>query len=88
MKKGKDMEEKRIAILAIAVKNRDKAMQVNELLHSFGKYIISRNGLPYSEREVSIITLITDAPQDVVSSLSGKIGKISDVDIKTSYLKV
>ncbi len=82
------MEEKRIAILAIAVKDRNKAMQVNELLHLFGEYIISRNGLPYREHGISIITLITDAPQDTVSNLSGKIGKIEGVEIKTSYLKV
>ncbi len=82
------MEEKRIAILAIAVKDRDKAMQVNELLHLFGEYIISRTGLPYRERRISIITLITDAPQDIVSNLSGKIGKLDGVEIKTSYLKV
>ena len=82
------MEEKRVAILAIAVKDRDKAMQVNELLHQFGEYIISRTGLPYRERGINIITLITDAPQDIVSNLSGKIGKLDGVEIKTSYLKV
>ncbi|MCR4907901.1 MAG: iron-only hydrogenase system regulator [Lachnospiraceae bacterium] len=82
------MEEKRIAVLAIAVKDREKAMQVNELLHQFGDYIISRTGLPYREQGINIITLITDAPQDIVSNLSGKIGRISDVEIKISYLKV
>ena len=82
------MDDKRIAILAIAVKDSEKAMQVNEILHAFGKYIISRNGLPYRERGINIITLITDAPQDIVSNLSGKIGKLSEVEIKTSYLKV
>ena len=82
------MEESRIAILAIAVKDREKAMQVNEMLHTYGQYIISRNGIPYQEKGISIITVIMDAPQDAVSQVAGKIGKLSEVEVKTSYLKV
>lgn len=82
------MEEKRVAVLAIAVKNREQAMQLNELLHSYGQYIISRNGIPYQSREVSIITVVMDAPQDVVSALSGKIGRLGEVEAKTAYLKL
>lgn len=82
------MEEKRVAVLAIAVKNREQAMQLNEILHEYGRYIISRNGIPYADRGVSIITVILDAQQDIVSALSGKIGKLTDVEAKTSYLKI
>ncbi|MBE5900914.1 MAG: iron-only hydrogenase system regulator [Lachnospiraceae bacterium] len=82
------MEESRIAVLAIAVKDREKAMQVNEILHNYGEHIISRNGIPYQEKGISIITVIMDAPQDEVNTLSGKIGKLQEVEVKTSYLKI
>ena len=82
------MEETRIAVLAIAVKNRERAMQLNEILHTYGSHIISRTGIPYKDRGISIITVIMDAPQDVVSTLSGKIGKLTEVEVKTSYLKL
>jgi putative iron-only hydrogenase system regulator len=82
------MEEQRLAVLAIAVKDREKAMQVNEVLHTYGQYIISRNGIPYQERGISIITVIMDAQQDIVSTLSGKLGKLNEVEVKTSYLKI
>ncbi|SFP97047.1 putative iron-only hydrogenase system regulator [Lachnospiraceae bacterium XBB1006] len=82
------MEETRVAVLAIAVKDREKAMQVNEILHTYGQHIIARNGIPYQERGISIITVILDTTQDEVSTLSGKIGKLSEVEVKTSYLKV
>ena len=80
------MEEKRIAVIAVVVKDRENAMHLNKILHDYGKYIISRNGIPY--KEINIITVILDAPQDVVSALSGKIGKLQGVEAKTSYLKV
>ena len=82
------MEEKRVAVLAIAVRNREQAMQLNELLHDYGQYIISRNGIPYKSREVNIITVILDAPQDVVSALSGKIGRLPGVTARTAYATV
>ncbi len=81
-------EEKRIAVLAISVKNRENAMKLNEILHEYGEYVISRNGIPYMGRGISIITVILDAPQDVVSALSGKIGKLQEVEAKASYLKM
>lgn len=87
-RKKQKMEEKRVAVLAVAVKNRDQAMQLNEIFHEYGKYIISRNGIPYADRGISIITVIIDASQDVVSALSGKIGKLTGVEAKTSYLKL
>ena len=80
------MEEKRIAVIAVVVKDRENAMHLNLILHDYGNYIISRNGIPY--KEINIITVILDAPQDVVSALSGKIGKLQGVEAKTSYLKV
>ena len=82
------MEEKRIAVIAVVVKDRENALHLNKILHDYGKYIISRNGIPYKDKEINIITVILDAPQDVVSALSGKIGKLQGVEAKTSYLKV
>ena len=82
------MDEDRVVVLAIAVKDTESAMKLNELLHEYGTYIISRNGIPYAQRGVNIITVILDAPQDIVSALSGKIGHLNNVEAKASYLKI
>ena len=82
------MDEKRIAIVAVIVKNRDQANQLNLILHDYGEYIISRNGIGYNNRDVNIITVILDAPQNAVNALSGKIGRLGEVEVKTTYLKI
>lgn len=77
--------ETRVAIIAIIVKNRETVSQLNEILHTYGDYIIGRMGLPYSPKKVSIISVAVDAPQDIISALSGKIGALSGVSVKTAY---
>ena len=62
--------------------------EVNRILHGFGPFIIGRMGLPYRERGVNIICLAVDAPQDIISALSGKIGRLSGVSAKTAYSQV
>lgn len=77
--------ETRVAIIAIIVKNRETVSQLNEILHTYGDYIIGRMGLPYSPKKVSIMSVAVDAPQDVISALSGKIGALSGISVKTAY---
>lgn len=78
----------RVAILAIVVEERDKAEELNHVLHEYGKYIIGRMGIPYEKRGISLISVAVDAPQDVISAMSGKIGSIEGVTAKAVYSKL
>ncbi len=78
----------RIAIIGIIVEDVSQTARINELLHDFGDYIIGRMGIPYREREVNIISIVLDAPQDVINTLAGKIGRVEGVSAKTIYSRV
>ncbi|MCD7825062.1 MAG: iron-only hydrogenase system regulator [Clostridiaceae bacterium] len=77
--------EKRIAILGIIVEDLESAKDVNELLHEYRDYIVGRMGMPYRERKVSVISIVLDAPNNVISALSGKLGMLSGVSAKAVY---
>ncbi len=77
--------ENRIALIGIIVENLNSAKEVNDILHQYSKYIIGRMGLPHKEKEISIISVIMDANNDIISSVSGKIGMLPDVSCKTIY---
>ena len=77
--------EKRAAVLAIMVKDGDSVAALNELLHQYGSYIICRMGVPYRERNMSIISVALDAPANIISALSGKVGRLKGVTAKTVY---
>lgn len=68
----------RVALIGIIVENMDSTPELNKLLHEYGSYIIGRMGLPYRERNVHIISVAIDAPQDVINALSGKIGRLME----------
>ena len=77
--------ETRVALIAIIVENPSSVHTLNQLLHEYANYIIGRMGIPYHARGVNIISIAIDAPQDAISALSGKIGKISGISVKTTY---
>lgn len=77
--------EKRIAVIGIIVENKDSVEKLNSLLHEFGDIIVGRMGLPYKERNLSIVSIAVDASQDVISTLTGKIGKLDGISVKTAY---
>lgn len=84
--------ETRVALMSIIVEEEeghpsDSVKQMNAFLHDFGQYIIGRMGIPYRPKHVSIISIAMDAPQDVISALSGKIGRLPGVTVKTTYTK-
>ncbi len=81
------MEENRIAVVSIILQTREAAAKVNDLLHAYGDRIVGRMGIPYRERGVSIICVVLDAPGDVVSALSGKLGMLEGVTAKTVISK-
>lgn len=76
---------KRIAIIALVVADREAAEAINALLHEYGEHIIGRMGLPCRERGISLISVALDAPQDVISALAGKLGRLRGVSSKTVY---
>ena len=80
--------ESRIALIGIIVSNFDSVDALNHLLSEYGKYIVGRMGIPYRKKNVNIVSIAVDAPQDVISALSGKIGKIQGVSVKTAYSNV
>ncbi len=77
----------RIALIGIVVENNDSVEQLNSLLSQYGSYIIGRMGIPYREKNLSIISIAMDAPNDVISALSGKLGMLSGISSKTIYAK-
>ena len=75
----------RVAVLAIIVREGTSVAALNDLLHQYGKHIIGRMGVPYHQRGVNVISVAMDAPADVISALSGKIGSLVGVSVKTAY---
>ena len=82
------MEENRVAQLGIIVREPESAEALNALLRQYKDYIIGRMGLPYRARHISIISIVLDAPGDIISSLSGKVGLLPGVSCKTLYAKL
>lgn len=80
--------ETRVAVIGIIIENTDSAEMLNHLLHDYGKYIIGRMGIPYREREINIVSIAIDAPQDIISALTGKIGRLPGISCKTAYSHV
>ncbi len=80
--------ETRVAVIGIIVKSEGSTEQLNKILHEYGSYIIGRMGIPYKEKGINIISVAVDAPQDVISALSGKIGKLDGISTKTAYSDV
>ncbi len=79
--------ETRIALIGIMVEDPEAAERINQALHQYNPYIIGRMGLPYREKGLSIISVVLDAPGDIISALSGKLGMIPGVTTKTLYSK-
>ncbi len=78
----------RVALIGIIVEEPESVEALNQILHENGKYIIGRMGLPYQKRGVNIISIAIDAPQDVINTVTGKIGRLDGVTAKTVYSNV
>lgn len=81
------MQETRVAWMGIIVEEPEAAPRINGLLHEYGSYIIGRMGIPYREKQMNVISIVMDAPQEVVSALSGKLGMIPGVSSKCLYAR-
>ena len=71
--------------MAIIVESTEHVEEMNRILSESGRYIIGRMGIPYRQKGINVISIAIDAPQDVISAVSGKIGKLPGVSIKTAY---
>lgn len=80
--------ETRVAIIGIIVEDTGSIEKLNGIMHDYGEYIIGRMGLPYREKDINIISVAIDAPQDIISALSGKLGKLPGVSTKALYSKL
>ncbi|MEG0570141.1 MAG: iron-only hydrogenase system regulator [Oscillospiraceae bacterium] len=80
--------ETRIALIGIIVNDYAATEKINAILHTYGEYIVGRMGVPYKPKNVNIISVIMDAPNDIISTATGKLGMIPGVSIKTVYGKI
>ena len=74
-------------MISIIIENPEAADQINRLLHDVSQYVVGRMGIPYREKNISIISVVIDAPQDVINTVSGKLGRLQGVTAKTMYSK-
>ena len=80
--------ETRVAVIGIIVEDMGSVEALNKILHEYGEYIIGRMGIPYKQKKISIISIAVDAPQDVISAISGKVGNLKGVSAKAAYSNV
>ena len=82
------MDDGRVALIGIIVENPDSLDRLNSILHEYREYVLGRMGLPYAKRGISVISVAVDAPGDVISALSGKLGNLKGISTKTIYSAV
>lgn len=80
--------ETRVAVISVIVTEENAVTQLNQILHEYNKYIIGRMGIPYRIKNVNIICVAVDAPQDIINALSGKLGRLKGITAKTAYSNV
>ncbi|MEY8391585.1 iron-only hydrogenase system regulator [Lachnospiraceae bacterium] len=78
----------RVATIGIIVEEESSVEELNQILHEYGAYIIGRMGIPYPQKGIHIISIAVDAPQNVISALSGKLGKLPGISSKAAYSKI
>ncbi|PID57587.1 CopG family transcriptional regulator [candidate division KSB3 bacterium] len=80
--------QKRLGFIGIIIEDRQRdAEQVNRILSEHADMIITRTGIPYKEKHCAVITLVVDATTDEVGTLSGKLGQVSSVSVKSALRK-
>lgn len=80
--------ETRLAVVSIIVENPDAVETLNAIIHDYRQYIIGRMGIPYQKHNISVISIVMDAPNEAISAFSGKLGMLPKVTIKTAYSRV
>lgn len=80
--------ETRIAVIAIIVEDLEASDEVNRILHEYSSCVIGRMGIPYREKNLSLISVAVDAPGEMISALTGKLGNVTGISVKTAYQKI
>lgn len=80
--------ETRVAVISIIIEDSESVQAMNDILHQYSEYVIGRMGIPYRKMGIHIISIAIDAPQDAISALSGKIGKLKGISSKVAYSNV
>ncbi len=80
--------ETRVAVISIIIEDSESVQAMNDILHQYSEYVIGRMGIPYRKKGINIISIAIDAPQDAISALSGKIGKLKGISSKVAYSNV
>ena len=81
------MQDTRVAMIGIIVEDPEAAIRINGLLHEYGEYIIGRMGIPYKPKGISVLSVVLDAPTEIVNALTGKLGMLDGVSAKTLFSK-
>ncbi len=79
--------EKRVALIGIIVEDKKETARLNEILHEFGEYIIGRMGIPHAGEDIAVISVVMEAPENIISTVSGKIGMLKGMNSKVIYAK-
>ncbi|NLJ16130.1 MAG: hypothetical protein GX346_03260 [Clostridiales bacterium] len=82
-----EKEKNRVALMGIIVETKESVHEINKLLHTYSDIIVGRMGIPYHKKNISIISIVLDAPVNTISALSGKLGMLNGVSVKTQYSK-
>ncbi len=88
MNESDAVHEHRLGVVAVFVENRlDTAPKVNEILSQYGRILVGRMGIPYRERNLSVISVIVDGSNDEIGAMTGKLGAIPGVSVKSALRK-
>ena len=82
------MSEKRLAVISIIAEKRDRSAEINSLLSAYGEYMVGRLGIPYREKSGYVLSVVIDAPAEVINTLTGKIGMLEGVTAKTLMSRI
>ena len=81
------MKETRIALIGIIIEEEKGITPTNQLLHEYRDFIVGRMGIPYREKDINIISIVLDAPENAISTLSGKLGMLDGISVKSMFAK-
>ena len=73
----------RVALIGIMIEDNKASAEINATLHEYSEYVVGRMGLPNVRDNMNVISVVIDAPADVVNAMSGKLGRIDGVTPKS-----
>ncbi len=82
------MMDTRVALISVVVESYEHIDELNAILHNYNEFIIGRMGVPYRKKNISVISVAVDAPQDIINAISGKLGRLKGISVKTLLSKV